>query len=547
MENNPSKKLVAEKRSDPNEEQSQLINAAKKIVKKREQSVSRRSKKSEELNLRQIGMFAGVFISISILLFVLARSCGTMGRSGPRFPPRDSLLPTSYMYGGEKVPSKVFTGLEAVRTVKDNELIFEIKRVIDDGGTPSEIFKKDVPPEHNAAVMLSQQFEVYQKNPGELESLRKFSPFENGKVSAQSLSEVSDVLSRIDPKRQKIRNMLNNPEVCFTFEFADVPKEAGNQAGAEIPDTKASDFLADYVMLEEFSLAASLQKGDVLSATESLAYTFRLAQLAAEVKNPTIRVRAGEVRLKAIQTLQAVVLDPNLKEENLVYLFSVVQEQLNAWTPDSAAWIGDRASGMRVYNLIFQYGLDEALEPEEIEEMRVRGIYEETRRKLHRMLPRDNVFYLQSMQKIIDVSGEPFYRRMPMLNQVDTAVRATQGTPDETVIAEFLLRGIRDIMQFCAEDRTKCETAALAMAHSLKNTKYPFPSTGGRGGILPSRTIEMYVVAPLYGRKYEVTHDRRPRYENGGSENSEELINAVSVSYPGSLQPFIVPDFSVSP
>jgi hypothetical protein len=531
---NSSDNISGEYRPEQTEKEVELLDAAKKIVEHREHIPHHKPKKKnpEQLTPRQSAIIIGIIFFVLMLFLGIVRSCSTVKTDKWRIT-AESLLPATVMYGGEKIPGKVFAGLEAIRSMKDPALVSEIKKIIEEGGTPYEIFKNDVPSELNVASTLTQQFEIYQNNPGELETLRRIQPFENGKASEESLSKVSDVLPRVDTKRQQVRQMLNQPEVCFTFEFTNLPNSAGNQAGSEVPETKASDFLADYAMLEDFSIARSLLDGDVQAASESLAYIFRIAQLAAEVKNPVIRTKAGEIRIKAIDALQNIVLDPHLKEENLVYLFSVVQEQLNAWTPDSAAWIGDRASGMKVYNLVAQYGLDEALEPEEIEEMIMRGIYEDVNKKLYKTIAGDQVFYLQSMQKVIDVCREPYCRRMPVLSQIDDTLRTAQGTADETVIAEFLLRGIRNIMQYCAQDRTKCETAALAMAYSLQKTKYPFPATEGKSTVSPAKTIEMYRDCPLYCKKYEVQYGK------------DGQINVISVSYAGCLQPFSVPDFSI--
>lgn len=521
-------------------EKEELLDAAKKIVEKRQKtpkSASNRGKKVEESDWSaKAVLFVGTFVAACIFVYALFGMITHRTNKPPtRRIAEESVLPAVVRYGGEDLPGKSFVGLEATRTDRNPELIDEVKNVIESGSAPSEIFKNDVPPEMNIAGELRRQFEIYRQNPGELESLRRDNPYLEDKVDSTVVRNVADVLERTEPKRLQIRQMLNQKDACFSFEFITLPPDPTQPDLGEIPETEASDFLSDYALLEEYAIARSLIDGDIRSAMESLAYIFRLAQLAAEVKNPGIRLQAGQIRLHAMDVLQVVLLDANLKETDLAYLFAMLQEQLDYWTPDADAWIGDRASGMKVYNLIMQYGLDVALEPDELEEMQLRGIYDSLKRNLSKSLASDQIFYLRSMQLIIESCQRPFYQRLDTLNKVDEQIRETQGTPNETIIAEFLLRGIRDRMFFCSQDRTKCEMATLAMASSLKNTKISFRHSEPKTTIDPKETIENLTLTPLYGKKYEV---RRIRDE----ENKRPLI---WVSYFGNLKPFRVPDFSL--
>lgn len=520
-------------------EKEELLDAAKKIVedrRKKPKSTLKKGKKKEETDWSaKVVLLVGSFVTACILVYALFGMITHRANKPPtRRIAEDSILPAVVRYGGEDIPGKSFVGLEATRTDRNPELIDEVKKVIDSGGAPSEVFKNDVPQDTNIAGELRRQFEIYRQNPGELESLRRENPYLDDKVDPTAVRNVSDILERTEPKRLQIRQMLNNKDACFSFEFITLPPDPTQPDLGEIPETGAVDFLSDYALLEEYAVARSLLNGDIRSAMESLAYIFRLAQLAAEVKNPGIRIQAGQIRLHALEVLQVVVLDSNLKETDLAYLYAMLQEQLDYWTPDAEAWIGDRASGMKVYNLILQYGLDVALEPDEIEEMQLRGIYESMKRNLNKTLASDQIFYLRSMQLIVDSCQRPFYQRLDTLNLIDGQLREAQGTPDETIIAEFLLRGIRDRMFFCAQDRTKCEMAALAMATSLKNTKITFRSSEPRTAINPKETIEMLILTPLYGKKYEVRQIR-------DDDNKRPM---VWVSYLGNLKPFRVLDFS---
>jgi hypothetical protein len=217
-------------------------------------------------------------------------------------------------------------------------------------------------------------------------------------------------------------------------------------------------------------------------------------------------MKAAELRLKTLDTLQAVLLSPNLTKDDLQYIHDMLKEQLNNWTADKEMWIGDRASGMKVYNMIMQYGLDKGLEPDEIEKLQKRGIYDIVNKNLLKKTTPDEIFYLQAMRTIIDEAQRPFYKRVTALNQIEDQLRLKYGTEDEPYIAEFLLRGVADMMQYCALDRTRCETAFLAVEASLGDTA--------------SITTET-----IYGNDYEI----------------KKTKTEVIVTYPRNLKPFRAP------
>ena len=495
----------------------ELLSAAKKIVR------HRKNKKSKpDFDWSAQGHFV-----LSIVLLAIIVLYAAIGICRSRMPEKDktglvvtaeSLLPTIIDYGGEKIPGKVFVKMEATRTDRDPELVEEIRKVIDEKGMPADIFQDDIPPEMNLGTELSRAFEIYKNNPGELEQLREKSPRGEWKIGREALQEVGDILTRTEQKRLDIREMLNKNDVCFSFAFVHDPDYG------DIPDTSASDFLSDYLLLEEFAVAKALDEGRVEAATESLAYMFRMAQLAAEVKNVTVRTKAGEVRMKTMDVMQGVVLDPKFRESDMIYLLGMLQEQLDAWTPESAMWIGDRASGLVVFNLIRQHGLESALEPDEIAELRQRGIFDSFSKGLLTNLPKDQAVYLRMMQRIIEESQNPFYQRVPELKRIEAELRGRRGAVDEPVISEILLRGTTEIMKYCAQDRAKCEMAVLAMAASLGKTV----ATAKR----PHETLEL---DPLFGRKYEIL-------KTTGTDESK--ADFVRVSFHSNLKPFRVPDFS---
>ena len=489
-------------------------------------------------------VFGGILGAI-IVLYALLGMCRS------EKPPRRALtevppLPETIEYGGQTVDGQMFTGMETTWRLKDDRLVEEIQQVADAGGLPIDVFADDVPSEMNIANGLNRLFGVYKDNPGELKSLREGVAVGEWGIAEETLKQVSDVLTRVEPKRQDIRSMLKQDDVCFAFEFTD-------SAQGQIPETDGADFMEDYVLLEEYAIARALLEGKADDAVESLAYIFRIAQLAAEVRSPEVRSKAARIRRRALDITQTVVLDANFRKHHLVDLYEILKEQLEHWTDDAEAWIGDRASGLKVYNLIAQFGPEEALLEHEVAELRLRGILDAlpeavatppprqrrnllfgTRRQeppqaaprrsnlgedFVNNLAEDQVFYLRTMRSIIDECRKPYYQRQDLLNRTYADLRQQRNSSEGAVIAEMLLRGIPPLMEYIAFDRTECEVAFLAMSASLQRS-------------LPPGQFEL---DPLSGKKYETLRMLNP---------TEPRIPIVRVGYANSLKPFRVPDYA---
>jgi len=456
-------------------------------------------------------VFGGA-LGMIIVLYALLGVCR------PSKPPRQSYsespsLPKTVEIDGQTMDGQLFVDMETTLSLKDEQLRAEIKQVADAGGLPAEVFVDDVPSEMNIAHELNKLFRIYKDNPGELERLRAGRTSGEWNIPNEALKQVSEILTRVESRRLNIRSMLERENVCFSFEFTETPQGL-------IPDTDGADFMEDYVLLEEYAIAQSLQDGNVDAAVECLSYIFRLAQLAAEVRSVEVRTKAGRIRRHALDITQTVVLDPNFRKKHLVDLYEILKEQLEHWVDDAEAWIGDRAGGLKVYNLVARFGPERALEPNELDEMDQWGLLEgyTKQRNLAQVIAKDQVFYLQKMQSVIDECRQPFYQRKAFLNRIYDDPRRRKG-PEEPIIAGFLLRGISDLMEYIAFDRTECEAAFLAMSASLRR---PVPAG-------------QFEFDPLYGKKYETRQMLN---------SAEPKIAIVRTSYSNSRKPFRVPDYS---
>ena len=439
---------------------------------------------------------------VAFLLFSASLMCRNIDR-------QDRTVLSSY-------DSSVFTDISSVRFEKDKDFIKEFEKIVTSSssrGLPVEIFKNDIPPNANIASHLEQQFSVFYEegNSGELEALRSVrpQPGSDWEISSEALQTVNDVINRTDERRLFIRKLLIAKKTCFATELV-----YNKKTKESIPNWKAASYLDDYLLLEEFAVAKSLHEGNVHQAIDAAAYMFRLAQLASEVEMPSARAKVAQMRRKTIRITQAIALDPLCQEKDIVRLYDIMKEQLDHWVPDERAWIGARAFGMLIYEAVRERGMIPILGNQVIAEATRNGVMELYEKNILRSLTSDYTFYLQSMSTMIDSSRDVYSSRQKDFAAIGARLRERQRPESGPfpIIADFLLRNIREIMEACAVERAECESAFIAVATSANRPV----------GLLHHGNS-------LNGKPFQIsTLESPPR---------------VSVTFEGAEQPFIAPIF----
>ncbi|MDR2643321.1 MAG: hypothetical protein LBC74_11070 [Planctomycetaceae bacterium] len=464
-----------------------------------------------------IFVFAFIFaILVFISLGIFFRSKVNSSISG------GIIMPAVVEYAGIKnISSKRLVGIESTRTYQNKELIEEVKKVLQANGLPADIFKLKVPPDKNIAVLLKREFKIYHDNHGEFEQLRKEPVFVGGAVNHKALAQAEEVLSRVDAKRLSVREMLDDAEqVAYSFEIVNI------EGIGETPDISSAGYLDDYILLEEYAVACALRDGKIRDAIISIAYVFRIAQLAAEIPSLPVRFIAAQTRMKAIDMIQNIVFAKSFSEADLRELYMIVLEQLETWSSEAATFAGYRASGMKTFNLILSLGIDYAFVTSELEELAKRD-KDRFEYRINQNWAWDQSFFLQSMQKIIGGCKYPYFERKAIVDEIFIKLNEKYDTPEELTTSFFLLRDVPRYMQFYAMERTKCEIGALVMAHSLKY------STGVAE--YAAKTIETFVKEPITGKPYNIRQI---------VNESEPKIDVIWGSYFGNVRPFKVPDYS---
>jgi hypothetical protein len=390
------------------------------------------------------------------------------------------------------VPYNRFAGAELLRSTKSAELRTEIKKLIEQNGLPADVFvglsstvsneEREKQQENNIALTLHSQFHEYYvpdpENPSQplrsdLQKLWEASPVGAWDADKATLDKIRVTLAQLEPKRLILRKTLLQPQIRFDYVFVRPTSLKLNQYTGIIVDTGASKYLGDYALLEEYVIAQALLDGNIEAATGALACIFRIAYLASTLDNIGTRIDVAHVRLRAFDVMQRVVIDPKFEKKHLIALRNMLLDERNHWTPEYNTWFGDRASGIMLYHRIMIAGPDAALEPAEIEMLETRGIKGTFARHFGKNWEADAVFYLQTMQKILDVSNLLFVQRLDVLNQIKKELSDKEDRYDdngiliEPVAARVLLQDVEHFMRLFAQDQSALDRALVLMFRSL--------------------------------------------------------------------------------
>ncbi|MDR3232820.1 MAG: hypothetical protein LBT46_04005 [Planctomycetaceae bacterium] len=393
------------------------------------------------------------------------------------------------LFGGEQVLFSRFSGAETLRHEKSPKLVKEISSVLKQKGMPADVFMDDVPDSINIAVTLNKAFQTDSGNEDSgntdspdkgaenadnknkddsAEDLKKLwgsSPMTGWDVDKSKIDSLTDILKKFEHKRLTVRGMLEQPKTVFYYLYY------RDQKWQMRLDTDASQYIADYALLEEYALARALLRGDIPAATEAAAYVFRLAQLADGIGVIGVRCDAALTRLRFMEVLQRIVLDPKTEKEHLVFLRDMLSEQLEHWSPEHLTWFGDRASGISLYQRVMLSGPDGALEPFEVDKLQSRNVYLTFVKGFLKNHAADEAFYLWSMQQIIDSSKERFFKRIDTINTIQNTLLKLQDTKNEPFVAGLVLDNVDKFMRLFAQDLSRIETAVLALRLALEGSK----------------------------------------------------------------------------
>ena len=390
--------------------------------------------------------------------------------------------------------------LPGLRATADARLLDELARIEQQGGTPLLLLRREVPDAQNVWEGLERLF---------------FPEFRES-----NLEKTTEIFKRLyfRPRDRRAREggryLVIDPRVLADAASFREAKQRQQEAADKALERRQCDFGLDPMMglvndltfidtlrvlahLEAFLAADFLALGEVTgdaslgeedrapgklrktmsheNPIESVKIMLRLADLLARQKHLATRKSGAVVRADALVVLRAIVDHPRTTRDDLAKLYELIEQQLAAWPADADVWIGDRALGMHCYELVRAGHFDLLVDQQQLAAFKEEGISADLQAAVLEHVDQDELFYLQTMRKIITACQTPpakrtaasLAARAKVLEDLRQELQRRRYDVQTLVACRVLLGDVRPAMARLAEDRAACEAWALALAEAL--------------------------------------------------------------------------------
>lgn len=395
-----------------------------------------------------------------VAVAIVAGGCGDANRDAPPL----------------EQTAEYFGRLPGLTNTPNVQLQNELARIVDEEATPELLTDDEVPAERNVAAELARLF-IRSRVAETFDSSTAIFPPGRFVFSPVELQKAINYREKYDGQQRRARKALDRPESSLAIRYVD-----GFEA-----DLWLVDVIRICARLEAFQAAESLSDDDPAGATEAFGYMLRLASRLALEKHATSRLEAAFVREEALAVLQTIVGHPKAGPKHLEAARALIEEQLQSWPPDAAAWIGDRALGMHAYELVRAGRLVDLLTPEEAGQFTAEEIIKELPEAARRTADADELYYLVAMRRIIEICSRPYYARVELFEELRSDLQEKRNSSEFPLVAgRLLLVDIENGHEIQARDRAGCEAWALALSVAV------------------GREAPPYKICPVTGKEYEV-------------------------------------------
>ena len=306
----------------------------------------------------------------------------------------------------------------------------------------------------------------------QLDQLYPVGPFTFSDSALQAAVQLKD---RYDVQRQRIHQLIAQQEHGFEIQFTQ-----GLAADMSFVDIATiANRLAAIVAAER------LFRDDPPGAIVVLREMMGTINAIAEEKHVIPRIAAVHRRGEALRVLEAIANHPRATLEIHQQLARLIDDQLAAWPADASAWIGDRAIGLQMYELVRDGYLLSLLSVEEQGRLRREVGFDRLAKQVAENLDEDELFYAQAMRRAIGACERPYFQRLRIFRDIDDELASRRDTLIYPLVADLILwRDVQEGQRLQALDRARCEAWSLALAES---TAAPRPT---------------HLINPLSGTRY---------------------------------------------
>ena len=390
-----------------------------------------------------------------------------------------SLFAPSRQASDEISLAEAFVGLDATIKANNAKINAELSLIIDDEASSTHLMDKGVPKDNDLALLLREEFRGFNWE-NELPTLRRFISRKPWQVGFLENKSVKPLLTLHDAKREKIREMLDNPDVDMQLAYN------LDMYGFSV-EKKDRDNLWAYVHLEEYELARALigltlqdilvlnepleqTKPNIKQALDALHYILKAAVVASRQKELNLRFDAAYIRENALDTLQTLIKNPRFGLHDAKRVLDMLDEQLVTWPSDGFAFEGERASAVWLYEQTRRGRLLDNIADQDISGLQQLGSLVSVERTLMRHIDADELYYLARMSEIIFTCREQYFERAPLLARWEDELEVMKGDLNSYPIlaGAILLRDVRTIRYRLATDRARTEAWSLALGTAIR-------------------------------------------------------------------------------
>ncbi len=363
----------------------------------------------------------------------------------------------------EAEPVELVT-LPHLKTTHDPELRAELSRLEAEQATPQLLDanrdRGGGSAKANAVRIVKELNEIYPLRDARLTGQRvaRFYPQGEFRFGPIPLEKARDICKLCGPQLKQYRKMF---------------RRKGFRCDVSVSD----GLLADLSLLDHARLAHRLEAltaADVLTGGQPSAVLLPLRNMLridaclASITNVSARLAAARLRAEALEVVAALVKHPRCSRVICDELLRIFANQLDHWTADRVAWVGDRALGLHAYEMVRDGQLMNILTADEIAQLEKDGDLVAFDEAVRRSLDDDEKFYLANMRRLIAACDKPFFARRETFDELDQTLNQLRNTSHFPLFADKVL--LPDVVAGQHEqalDRARCEAWALGLGAAL--------------------------------------------------------------------------------
>ncbi len=248
-----------------------------------------------------------------------------------------------------------------------------------------------------------------------------------------------------------------------------------------------ADVALVYVRFELIDALNALSRGDAKAAVKAIHQSLCVAELLAAEPNIVARLTGATARRETLGALQRLLNSFTVDAPHLSQFEQRLSSQLAAWPSDTDAWIGDRAQGLCLYEMVREGHILSVLTEDELIEIRRGDGIDIFTAAVLKNVDIDEAHYLAAMRDIIGACERPYFERIETFDKLNRERAALINSPDYPILADRYL-----LVHIAAAQRQQAADLALVKAWNLALAV-------ARGASLPPHAN------PLTGENFDVT------------------------------------------